>query len=43
MTLGKSSVELLIRLARLYYESGDLRKLSLLGRQLISIPQIEPE
>lgn len=43
MTLDKSSVEVLIRLARLYYESGDLRKLSLLGRQLISIPQMKPE
>lgn len=43
ITLEKSSVEVLIRLARLYYESGDLRKLSLLGRQLISLPQIKPE
>lgn len=42
ITLEKSSVELLIRRAQLYYESGDLKKLSLVGRQLVSIPQIEP-
>lgn len=42
ITLEKNSVELLIRRAQLYYESGDLKKLSLVGRQLVSIPHIGP-
>ncbi len=42
ITSEKSSAELLIRRAQLYYESGDLKKLSLVGRQLVSIPHIKP-